>query len=273
LEASIQRGDIKYGFQRSCAWYQTALPVSLKFIFSPIFGQSSIGGKTWGALKGVESLRSADPSVEKTLSRPIRDLTELYYATKESESSSMIILSSYITFCLSVVFTILRIIEISGPSTGGKSDLNWIDDALSIAQWASLGTLLGAFIAVFHFTRKLRHLFGLDSALASRKRDPRIRKAITVTRTQEFITIIRFLSVVGSSAALALSIALDTADIGIKDTIVSFIAMGGVGLAIASAFLFVIFEFSVRYSLETRLGRVVSFDSRIFPSFDFLFVL
>lgn len=265
LQASIQRGEIKYGFQRSCAWYQTALPVSLKFILSPIVGRSSIGGKTLAALKGVESLRSADPSVEKTLSRPIRDLSELYHATKESESSSMVILSSYITFCFSLSFSIIRVIEISGPrGTNGESDIDWVRTLLTIAQWASLGTLLGALIAVFHFARKLRHLFSLESALASRKRDPRIRKAITVTRTQEFITIIRFLSVVGSSAALALWIALDTADIGITAQTISYIAMGGVGFAVASALLFVLFEFAVRYSLEPRLGRVVSSVSFFF---------
>lgn len=274
LQASIQRGDIKYGFQRSCAWHQTALPVAMKFIFSPILGRTSVGGKSWAALKDVESLRSTDPSVEKTLSRPIRDLTELYHATKESESSSMVILSSYITFWFSLLFSIIRVIEISGPRTDDGSDLVWVRTLLTIAQWASLGTLLGAFIAVFHFARKLRHLFGLDSALASRRKDPRIRKAITVTRTQEFITIIRFLSVVGSSAALALWIALDTADIGIEEQTVSFIAMGGVAFAIASALLFVLFEFSVRYSLEPRLGRIVSFDSTpLFLCFAFILII
>ena len=106
----------------------------------------------------------------------------------------------------------------------------------------------------------MKHLYGLDSALAPRKRDPRIRKAITVTRTQEFITIIRFLSVVGSSAALTLSIARVTG-VDIDQRIVSYIAVGGVGFAIASALLFVLFEFSVRYSLEPRLGRIVSIDS------------
>jgi hypothetical protein len=261
LERSIQRGDIKYGFQRSCAWHQTALPVSLKYMVSPIIGQNSIGGKTWAVLKSVESLRSADSTIEKTLSRPIRDLSELYHATKESESSSMIILSSYITFLFSICYSIIRIIEISGPRTGSESDLEWVATLLSIAQWSSLGTLLGAFIAVFHFYRKMNHIFGLVSALAVRRSDPRIRKAITVARTQEFITVIRFLSVIGSSVALTLSIALDTGDIGIEPDVVSYIAMGGVGFAVISALLFVLFEFSIRYNLDPRLGRAVSATS------------
>ena len=261
LEASIQRGDIKYGFLRSCKWYQMALPVAVKFVFSPVFGRSSIGGKTWAVLQNVESLRSADPSVEKTLSRPIRDMKELYHATKESETSSMGILSSYITFWFSMAFSIIRVISISGSRDEYRnSEISWVLTLISIAQWASLGTLLGAFIAVFHFFRKLKHLFGLDAALARRKRDPRIRKTITVTRTQEFITIIRFLSVVGSSAALTLSIARVTG-VDIDQRIISYIAVGGVGFAIASALLFVLFEFSVRYSLEPRLGRIVSIDS------------
>lgn len=268
LEASIQRGAIEYGFLRSCAWHQTALPVSLKFILSPILGRAAIGAKTLVALKGVESLRSADPSVEKTFSRPIRDLTELYFATKESESSSMVILSSYMTFSLSWVFSIIRVIEISSPrieagDLEGQSDYEWLRTLINVAQWASLGTLLGAFIAVFHFFRKLKHLFGLISALARQRRDPRIQKAISVARSQEFITIVRFLSVVGSSAGLTLWIVVGTWNIGLDRIIVSFIALGGVALAIASALLFVLFEFSVRYSLEPRLGRVVSIDATL----------
>jgi hypothetical protein len=268
LSASIQRGDIKHGFQRSCAWHQTVLPVSIKFILGPILGRALIGGKTLAVLKGVESLRSAEPSVTKTLSRPIRDMTELYHATKESEVSSMMILSAYITFSFSLFISIVRVIDISGPrGLDSTSDLTWVRTLLTVAQWASLGTLLGAFIAVFHFYRKLKHLFGLDSTLARRRLDPRLRTVISVTRTQEFITMIRFLSVVGSSAALALFIAGSTGDIGINPQTVSYIAMGGVGFAILSAFLFIVFEFSIRYNLEPRLGQIVSIDFARWRSF------
>jgi hypothetical protein len=263
LEASIQRGPIKYGFLRSCGLHQMVLPVTLKFIFSPILGKATIGGKTWAALKAVESLKNSDATVEKTLSRPIRDLSELYHATKESESSSMVILSSYFTFWLSVIFSIIRVIEISGPRTkmGNVlvSDFDWVQTILDIASWASLGTLLGAYIAIFHFYRKLKHLFGLDASLYPRRKDPRIRTAITVTRTQEFITIVRFLSVLGSSAALTLAI-INQTGLGINVTILSYVALGGVGTAIASALLFIIIEFVVRYNLDPRLGRLVSFS-------------
>ena len=257
LEASIQRGAIKYGFLRSCAWHQMVIPVSLKFIVSPIFGKAFTAGKTLALLKSVKSLRSADSSVEKTLSRPIRDLTELYHATKESETSSMMILSAYITFWLSICFSIIRIIEISGPRENYESTLEWIDTLLSIANWASLGTLLGAFIAVFHFYRKLKHLFGLVGYLQPRRSDPRIRKVITVTRTQEFITIIRFLSVVASSAAITFAIILQTATFNVDEEIAAYIALSAVGTAILSGLLFIFFEFFVRYNLDPRLGRVV----------------
>jgi hypothetical protein len=258
LEASIQRGAINYGFLRSCAWHQTVLPVSLKFIVSPCFGKAFIAGKTLAVLNAVKSLRTTDSNVEKTLSRPIRDLTELYHATKESETSSMMILSAYITFVLSICFSIIRIIEISGPRDDYVSEIQWIDDLLDIATWASLGTLLGAFIAVFHFYRKLKHLFGLIGYLLPRRSDPRIRTAITVTRTQEFITIIRFLSVAASSVAITSAIVVQTATFDEFKEIAAYIALGAVGSAIMSGLLFVLFEFFVRYNLDPRLGRAVS---------------
>jgi hypothetical protein len=257
LEASIQRGPITAGFLRSCAWHQTVIPVSMKFILSPCFGKAFTSGKTLAVLNAVKSLRTTDATVEKTLSRPIRDLTELYHATRESETSSMMILSAYITFILSVCFSIIRIIEISGPRVGYMSTLDWIDTLLSIANWASLGTLLGAYIAVFHFYRKLKHLFGLVGHLLPRRSDPRIRTAITVTRTQEFITIIRFLSVLAASAAITFAIVLQTASLSVNREIAAYIALGAVGTAVASGLLFVFFEFFVRYNLEPRLGRAV----------------
>jgi hypothetical protein len=258
LEASIQRGAIKYGFLRACAWHQTVIPVSLKFILSPCFGKASIGGKTLAVLNAVKSLRTTDSTVEKTLSRPIRDLAELYHATKESETSSMMILSAYITFVLSICFSIIRIIEISGPRENYKSELEWIDTLLSVASWASLGTLLGAFIAVFHFYRKLKHLFGLVGFLTPRRSDPSIHTAIAVTRTQEFITMIRFFSVIGSSASITLFIVSQTVDRRIYRKIAAYIALGAVGAAVMSVLLFVLFEFFVRYNLDPRLGRAVS---------------
>lgn len=257
LEASIQRGAIKYGFLRSCAWHQTVVPVSLKFILSPCFGKTLIDGKTLSVLNAVKSLLTTDAKVEKTLSRPIRDLTELYHATKESETSSMMILSSYITFVLSICFSIIRIIEISGPRENFMSELDWIDTLLNIASWASLGTLLGAYIAVFHFYRKLKHLFGLVGYLAPRRNDPAIRTAISVTRTQEFITLIRFFSVIASSAAITLFIVSQTASSRIYREIAAYIALGAVGTAVMSGLLFVFFEFFVRYNLDPRLGRAV----------------
>ena len=111
LDASIERGEIRFGFLRDHAWHQMSLPVTLRYIFGPLVGQTTIAGKTKNILKKVESMQKPGVS-SPTLSRSVRDLRELYYATKESEIASMIFLSGFIVFCFSIFFSLFRLVEV-----------------------------------------------------------------------------------------------------------------------------------------------------------------
>lgn len=251
LSASIERGSIKYGFVRDHAWYRTPFPVTIQRLLSPLLCRRTISHKTYGILKAVEAMRAPD-GIDKTLGRPVQDLTEHYHATNESGVGSMIFVSAFSVFCFSVFFTIFRIV-------GFASTAQWVHTVLMYAPWASIASTLGSTIAITEFTRKLRILFSLDAALgrSNMKSDPRIKRIRSVTRIQEFLTVVRLTIVVAASIALPWSVAEATFhSLGNNYSFAVSIVTAVAALSAAIVFFFV--EFVVRYNLDPRLGRVVS---------------
>jgi hypothetical protein len=253
LTASIERGDVKYGFLRDHSWNQTPLPVTLRYIFGPLLGKRTMAGKTLAILKAAWVMRTTRATKRK-LSRPVRDLTELYHATKESEVASMIVLSVFIVFWFSVFFSIVRLIEFAGRSPW------WIRPVRDAAVWASIGSLLGSTLAVLHFIRKLKHLFRLDATLGIMRSDPRIQLIRSVARTQEFLVALRLLAVIAASIALPWSIAEMTwgDNISLSDSYPGYLAAVSVVAALSAVIFFFFVEFGVRYNLDPCLGRAVS---------------
>lgn len=250
LKGKIRKGDVKYGFLREGDWYHF-LPETIVYLLGPCLFKGTIAGKTKSALKAVESLKA--PGVNDTvLSRPIRDLTELYFATTESHTGSVMFLSGFVVFCFSVFFSIFRIIDLI-------VDASWAMDILMGAAWASLGSLLGALVAILHFGRKLGHLFGLQSQLGSSQDISKVR---LVTSTQIFLVFVRLVAVVAAAVALPWSLLNQTVLDNDSDDddfgdISQLIALGAVGAAVAAAVLFFLVEFFVRYNLPPALGQVV----------------
>jgi len=261
LEASLERGDIKYGFLKDHKWYQTALPVSLKFLFGWMFCNQTISSKTWAVLKKAESLEKNGVSNPSAIKRPIHDLRELYHATKESEVGSMMFLSGFIVFCFSIFFSLFRLIQAAG------ADDQWVQDVLNAASWAAIGTTLGSSIAIFHFVRKLRHLFSLNAGLRSMRSDPRIRRVRLITVTQELLVFIRLLAVCAAAVSLPWSVAVQTfgSDISLDEMLPVYIAAGSVGAAAVATVFFFFVEFAIRYNLDPQLGIAVCepFSKRI----------
>jgi hypothetical protein len=251
LEASLERGDIKHGFIRERSWHQTEVPVTLRYLLSPILGRTTVAGKILSILKKAEAMQSS--ASNDVLKRPIRDLRELYHATKESEVGSMIVLTGFVVFCFSIFFSVFRLVE----WVGGERD--WVRIVLDASAWAALGSMLGASLAAFHFVRKLKHLFNLHAALRRMRTDPQIHHVIKVTRTQEWLTVVRLATVVAAAVALPWSIALSTwgSKISSSEDIPVYIASAAVVAAVGATIFFLFVEFFVRYNLDPCLGPAV----------------
>lgn len=249
LESSIERGDVKYGFIREHTWYQSPLPVSIRYLLGPFLCHQTIAAKTLSVLRKAESL---DIDHNPRIRRPIQDLRDLYHATRESEVASMMVLSAFIVFCFSIFFSIFRVIEL-------LVDRGWVKTVLDAASWAAIGSTLGSSLAVFHFLRKLGHLFHLNAGLASMRSDPRVRRVRTVALFQEFLVLIRLLAVTGATIALPWSVVVGTfgTQFSLDASFPAYVAGGAAAAAVLATFCFIIVEFLVRYNFEPKLGAAV----------------
>jgi hypothetical protein len=119
--------------------------------------------------------------------------------------------------------------------------------------------MLGAFLAIFHFVRKLRHLFALDRNLGKgNNSDKRINHARKVTKIQQFLVGVRLIAVIVAAVALPWSIRIALAENGNDEQMIpSILASFSVAAAIFAAVMFFFVEFKVRYNLDPCLGLSV----------------
>jgi hypothetical protein len=249
LEASIQRGEVKYGFLKERKRYQWSLPVTFQYLFSPFLPKrfSSIALETGKIVAEVKQAQCHSGG-KGFLRREARDLEELYFATTESEIGSMIFLSGLIVFVTAALFTIFRIVASLGSSPR---------ILLEITRWASIGSLFGALLAFFHLIRKMKHLVKLDAELGKEKMatDAQIVRVRTITRTQELLTVVRLVTNALACVALPWTVIVQTW--GGSDTLPVWIAVAAVSMAVFATFFFFLVEFVVRYNLDPCLGEVI----------------
>jgi hypothetical protein len=249
LEASLQRGEVKYGFLKARKWYQWSLPVTFQYLFSSFLPKrfSSIALET-GKLVAEVKQAQCHSGGKDCLRREARDLEELYFATTESEIGSMVFLSGLIVFVTATLFTIFRIVASlwTSPSI-----------LLESTRWASIGSLFGALLAFFHLIRKMKHLVKLDAALGKGKMatDTQVVRVRTITRTQELLTVVRLVTNTLACVALPWTVAVQTW--GGSDTLPVSIAVAAVSMAVFATVFFFLVEFVVRYNLDPCLGKVV----------------
>jgi uncharacterized membrane protein len=210
----------------------------------------TIASKTLAVLKQAETIERESPK-NSAIKRPVRDLKELYYATKESEVASMIFLSSCIVFLFSIFFSFFRLLAVAGV------DGEWVDTVLAAAAWAAVGTTLGSALATFHFVRKLRHLFNLFFCLGSMKTDKRVRTVRIVTLTQILLVALRLAAVAAAAVALPWAAAANSHLLSISANLPRLISAIAVGPALCAMLFFVLVEFGIRYNLDPQLGYAV----------------
>jgi hypothetical protein len=260
FEASIQRGEVRSGFLKERKWYQWSLPVTSVYLFRPLLSKC-IGSITLETREILTNVKRAQSNSDRkdTLRRETRDLEELYFATNESEIGSMIFLSGLIVFVTSTLFTIFRVVATARPSDSeGDPEEQWVRTLLQITMWASVGSLFGALLAVFHLIRKMKHLLKLDATLGkgNMATDRKVVQVRTITRTQGLLTAVRLATNALACVALPWTVYESRRDEPDTDLPV-LIAIIAVLMAVGATVFFFLVEFVIRYKLDPCLGRVV----------------
>jgi hypothetical protein len=257
LEESLQRGPVRYGFLKSRKLRHWDIVVICRYCYSLIWRCPlrccwfvPIHAETASLLHQFQAV--ARQKGGRLLSREIRDLETLYWATRESDVASLIFVSASLTFASSLVFT-----------------LAWLFSVDAVAKLAFLSAAVsttGALLAMFHLFRKFFIIVGLLTVLY--KKD-RVNAAHTianmglvqyVTVIQLLLTLARFVTATAATAALALSF-LENAygdKMATPSTLPFWIAMGAFLLSVGSSLFFFVVDFVVRYKLPTELGSFIS---------------
>lgn len=261
LEPTLQRGPIRWGFLKQRKFTHMDICIVIRYIYSMFWGftvclfpscgcrLAPIERETTTMLRHVQKF--AKFSQSNRLSREARDMEELYWATRESDISSIIFVVAGLTFLTSLVFSVARVFRIS-----------FLTD---IAFSAAAASTLGALLAVFHLVRKVYILTTLWFLLHEKDYevpDVYLRDLYLVRR----VTMIQFLlTMTRLLAALAAAVAFPFAfaEKGYTDRIPTvedlpfWIAAGAIGAAIGATIVFILVEYVVRYRLPTELGPLV----------------
>jgi hypothetical protein len=290
LEKSMQRGPVRWGFIKVRSFWHWDIVVVFRYFYDMMWrllwyfgsksstctcGFSPIEIETAWLVHHMKDVNSTATKAiqqrkEQFLSREIRDVETLYWATRESDVASMIFVSACLTFLSSLVFTVARIF-----SVGVLTKLVFLSAAVSS---------LGALLAIFHLLRKsfilvrlwlilyekennVKQIAGSATDKAEMKyamirrnmyqKDLRLLRSVTLT--QLLLTLARF--VTASSASVAFCLAL--ANSIVKDqtwfpsNLPFWIAAGAFCTAVGSVIFFFIVEYVVRDKLSTELGPFV----------------
>lgn len=268
LEASLQRGPIRYGFVRKdLKWSQRPLVVGIqRFLFIPSRASWKTG-KLWKLLK--KRSKSEVPALRRSQSA----VRQLYFATLESQNACRIILSACIVFLSGFLFSVFRFISFFRPENPetGKPEEEWVRLLVDITAWAVVGTILGATIAVSHFRRKLGHLLFLFWQVSRRsgkrggRRDSMSKTdagvILSATVWQILLTLLRLFA--NLLACVALPWSAYQSSTGLKPfaelprDVPLWCAAGSLGCTIIATVLFLFVELFVRYNLDPKLGRAV----------------
>jgi hypothetical protein len=210
LEKSLQRGPVNFGFLKQRGIFHWDCSVVFKYFYSLLCCAGTrrstplapIQTETLGIVKQAKALSSKHNN--EVLRREIRDLEQLYWATRESDIASMIFCSGFLGFVASIIFSVSRIVTRAGGGVGLRD----------LAFWASAPSATGAALASFHLVRKWFILVGLWRALGGKARSvdsaddyEAIRRAKGVTFTQILLTLSRLFAAGAAAGALPGAIA------------------------------------------------------------------
>jgi hypothetical protein len=254
LEASLQRGTIRFGFLKKRPWYQWSLFTGSGFFLS-LTGFPTMSNQTRRIMEKLETVSKEGEGV--FLRREVRDFQELYFAGRESAITSLLFITVFLAFLANIGLTISRFIELGAPRNEVDAlEWDWLVWVVDALRYALVVTIFGALLATVHQARKISLLSGLHKRLGvGRQAQGPIKLVRYLTRTQQVLALTRIAVTGGSSAALLWT--LYNISFEESSDIPPYIAAISVGVAILSVLFFFVIELGVRYGLDPNLGALV----------------
>lgn len=246
LNASLQTGLVRFGFLKQRDFAHWDVIVAVRNFVSLFWRLDRRNAMRWAPIQS-ETLGILEQTKELAercggLHREVQDLTTLYWATRESDISSLIFLLAVTVFIASILFSFARVFN--------------VETLEDIAFWALLASTMGALLAVQHLGRKLAILVRLHGQLGQKPASIDLTKVSKVTAIQITFTVARLATALLAAVALPLSLAKRFFDFGAPN-IPESIAFCSLVLAGASGIIFLFVEFGVRYNLPVTLGPFV----------------
>lgn len=265
LEASLESEAINFGFFKRRKMSQWAVVVTIRYFLSCLYPYfPSIGRRTKIILNSMKAINPTSGH-DHLFRRAQIEVRTLYYATTESEVASAVLLSGFLVFLTSIVFTVFRII-----SFAFTNDPSWVADLVNATGWAVVLSSFGAILALLHFFRKTKHLIRLFGLLEAKYNAAEIDRIRWVTFNQIILTLIRIATNITAVAALPCFLVTRMFLTGEGEDPAAwpvYLALLSALLAICSVAIFFFVEFWVRYQLDPALGRKIFelFQSKIEP--------
>jgi len=283
LDGSLQRGDVKWGFFKSRKlmhghcwtslvqyWWDKiycARPGKIPRSVQEARGRGDnkmrpISAETIEIKAQTEALIvQLTPSETGGLKRSIQDLQQFYNATKESYTASLIVVSGTISFFTGILFTIANI----GNNASNMNNRGFYNLS-RVGMWSfGLITPITAILSMLHLFRKFWILWGLSGKLSVKlskggndEAKENIKTIKSVTRSQQTVTLMRFIASAGSAVALYTGLA------ALNMTNTNFgqapfwIGLGSLCLHVLSVVYLLFIEYFIRYKFDPRLGEYLS---------------
>jgi len=278
LDGSLQRGHVKWGFFKSRKLLHGHLWTSLvQYWWDKIYlarpgkipkstqeargrGKSTmrpISAETIEIRAQTDALIKELPQSETGgLKRSTQDLQQFYHASKESYVASLIAVSGTLSFITGIIFTIGNI----GAAATNSQNRGFKNLVRLGTVSFGLITPITALLAMLHLWRKFWILYSLSGKLGnklSNGNNDNIKTIISVTRSQELVTLMRFIASAGAAVALYSGFAAreGNADLG---TAPAWIGFGSLALHLLSVVYLLFIEYFIRYKFDPRLGEYLS---------------
>ena len=224
LEASLDRGRILYGFSKVRSFHHWHVCTLFMYVWTWLwiifrkylnrataaYTMKPVAAENWDIIEDLKTLRHMLPVDRPSeLHREVLDMTNLYYATMESYTSSFIVCSGWLSFFTGGAFFIGNTSNAVNPGAA------WANRFASAGRVAfGSVTPITSLAAAWYLLRQLSLLISCESALSARRAnitDISMRAILDhillIFRIKAVLTVLRFAASLAAGFALPFALA------------------------------------------------------------------